>query len=154
MTSFLRRTSWDKDGVRWPRSCDWTGFVYSLLMYQVNMLQNIVKKTSAWGRAVCPWKMPPIDKIIDWIFLLYGFKYYNSFSNISFIFQIITQLEAVESGIVEINQWLDDGEALLNSFIVHGTNESMQQQHNKQKVKIHMFLLLLSFAWWKICSLV
>ncbi|XP_050704559.1 muscle-specific protein 300 kDa-like isoform X2 [Eriocheir sinensis] len=48
--------------------------------------------------------------------------------------QIITQLEAVESGIIEINQWLDEGEALLNSFIVHGTNESMQQQHNKQKV--------------------
>ena len=54
------------------------------------------------------------------------------------LFQIITQLEAVENGITEINQWLDDGEAMLNSFIVHGTNESMQQQHNKQKVNTNL----------------
>ena len=55
-------------------------------------------------------------------------------------FQIITQLEAVENGIIEINQWLDEGEALLDSFIVHGTNESMQQQQSKLKVNTSLKL--------------
>ncbi|KAK3865215.1 hypothetical protein Pcinc_029165 [Petrolisthes cinctipes] len=47
--------------------------------------------------------------------------------------QIITQLEAIEGGITEINQWLDDGEALLASFTLHGTNENMQEQLSAHK---------------------
>lgn len=34
----------------------------------------------------------------------------------------------------EINKWLDEGDALLASFSLHGTNENIQGQLDKQKV--------------------
>lgn len=57
--------------------------------------------------------------------------------------QIITQLEAIEGGITEINQWLDDGEALLASFTQHSTNENMQEQLSSHKVSMEEMRLCL-----------
>ncbi|KAF2356291.1 Calponin domain [Trinorchestia longiramus] len=42
--------------------------------------------------------------------------------------QVMTQLEAVDSGVVEVGRWLDEAEALLHSFSLHGTKETIQKQ--------------------------
>lgn len=64
-------------------------------------------------------------------------------------FQIITQLEAVDAGVKEINKWLDEGDALLASFSLHGTSENIQGQLDRHKVyilfSIHSFRLFFEF---------
>lgn len=47
---------------------------------------------------------------------------------------------------MEINHWLDEAEALLTSFTLHGTSEDMQDQLTKQKVIISVFKGLLEKA--------
>ena len=44
-------------------------------------------------------------------------------------------MEAVDSGVLEITRWLDDAEALLGSFSLHGTKETIQRQLDQHKVE-------------------
>lgn len=46
----------------------------------------------------------------------------------------MTQLEAVDSGVVEVGKWLDDAETLLNGFSLHGTKETIQGQLDSHRV--------------------
>ncbi|KAF2357499.1 Calponin domain [Trinorchestia longiramus] len=47
--------------------------------------------------------------------------------------QVMTQLEAVDSGVVEVGRWLDEAEALLHSFSLHGTKETIQKQLDQHR---------------------
>ena len=49
--------------------------------------------------------------------------------------QVMTQLEAVDSGVEEVGRWLEDGDKLLGSFNLHGTKETIQGQLDRHRVR-------------------
>lgn len=54
-------------------------------------------------------------------------------SQMNLINQLLVQQESLESGQREINQWLDDAEALLSSLDVGGSREQVQNQLDRHK---------------------
>lgn len=47
---------------------------------------------------------------------------------------MVTQLEAVDAGVSEINKWLNEAEGLLSNFSLQGSKETIQGQLDKYKV--------------------
>ncbi|KAB7507502.1 hypothetical protein Anas_01389, partial [Armadillidium nasatum] len=47
---------------------------------------------------------------------------------------VVTQLEAVDAGVTEINKWLNEAEGLLDNFSLQGSKETIQGQLDKHRV--------------------
>ncbi|RXG70198.1 Nesprin-2, partial [Armadillidium vulgare] len=48
--------------------------------------------------------------------------------------RVVTQLEAVDAGVTEINKWLNEAEGLLDNFSLQGSKETIQGQLDKHRV--------------------
>lgn len=53
--------------------------------------------------------------------------------------QILVQQESLEAGQVEIGQWLDNAEALLNTMSLAGGRESVQSNLDRHKVSLCVY---------------
>lgn len=57
--------------------------------------------------------------------------------------QILVQQESLEAGQVEIGQWLDNAEALLNTMSLAGGREAVQSNLDRYKVNnmiVHYYI--------------
>jgi hypothetical protein len=47
---------------------------------------------------------------------------------------VLPNIESLETGLIDLNNWLDNGEALLQAHKLDGTQEETEQRLEKHKV--------------------